>query len=79
LEIQSFNSKYAQAFYDLNLQWLETYFYVEPYDREVLSKPLEHIINPGGEIFFSTQNNTAIGTVALIREAMVFLSLQKWL
>jgi N-acetylglutamate synthase-like GNAT family acetyltransferase len=67
LEIQSFNSTYAQAFYDLNLQWLETYFYVEPYDREVLSKPMEHIINPGGEIFFITQNNTAIGTVALIK------------
>jgi N-acetylglutamate synthase-like GNAT family acetyltransferase len=67
LEIQAYNDTFAQAFYNLNLQWLETYFYVEPYDREVLSKPMQHIIHPGGEIFFITQNNTAIGTVALIK------------
>jgi N-acetylglutamate synthase-like GNAT family acetyltransferase len=67
LEIQAYNDTFAQAFYNLNLQWLETYFYVEPYDREVLSKPVQHIIHPGGEIFFITQNNTAIGTVALVK------------
>lgn len=67
MEIQAYNDTFAQAFYNLNLQWLETYFYVEPYDREVLSKPMQHIIHPGGEIFFITQNNTAIGTVALIK------------
>ncbi|MDE0773415.1 MAG: GNAT family N-acetyltransferase [Ulvibacter sp.] len=67
LEISPYNSTFAQAFYDLNVQWLQTYFYVEPYDREVLSKPLEYIIQPGGKIFFITQNNIAIGTVALIK------------
>ena len=67
MEIQAYNDTFAQAFYNLNLQWLETYFYVEPYDREVLSKPVQHIIHPGGEIFFITQNNTAIGTVALVK------------
>ena len=67
LEISPYNSTFAQAFYDLNVQWLQTYFYVEPYDRDVLSKPLEYIIQPGGKIFFITQNNIAIGTVALIK------------
>ena len=69
MEIQAFSQTFAQAFYNLNLQWLETYFYVEAYDREVLSKPMQHIIHPGGEIFFITQNNTAIGTVALIKRS----------
>ena len=67
MEIIPYSSTFAQAFYDLNVQWLQTYFYVEPYDREVLSKPLEYIIQPGGEIFFVTQNNSTIGTVALIK------------
>lgn len=67
MEIIPYNSTFAQAFYDLNVQWLETYFYVEPYDREVLSKPLQYIIKPGGKIFFITQNNTTLGTVALIK------------
>ena len=30
---------------------------------------MQHIIHPGGEIFFITQNNTAIGTVALIKRS----------
>ena len=67
MEISPYNSTFSQAFYDLNVQWLQTYFYVEPYDREVLSKPFDHIIKPGGEIFFIKQNNITIGTVALMK------------
>lgn len=67
MEISPYNSTFSQAFYDLNVQWLQTYFYVEPYDREVLSKPFDYIIKPGGEIFFIKQNNITIGTVALMK------------
>ena len=38
---------------------------------------MEHIIHPGGEIFFSTQNNTAIGTVALIKRGDGIFELTK--
>lgn len=66
LNIISFNSAYAQDFHDLNIEWLETYFYVEPYDKEVLSKPEQYIINKGGQIFFILSNEVVLGTVALM-------------
>ncbi|MDO7171307.1 GNAT family N-acetyltransferase [Mariniflexile sp. AS56] len=66
IEIIPFENKYAKHFYDLNIEWLQTYFYVEPYDDEVLSKPETYIINKGGHIFFAKLNNEIVGTVALM-------------
>ncbi len=66
IEIIPFDNRYSQHFYDLNIEWLKTYFYVEPYDEEVLSKPEEYIINKGGFIFFAKLNETILGTVALM-------------
>ncbi|WP_262733345.1 GNAT family N-acetyltransferase [Gaetbulibacter sp. NE] len=66
IEIIPFNTRYSQHFYDLNIEWLKTYFYVEPYDEEVLSKPEEYIINKGGFVFFAKLNETILGTVALM-------------
>jgi len=67
MEIVSFQNKYAKAFYDLNIEWLETYFYVEDYDREVLSNPDKYILEPGGYIFFAIENGIVLGTVALMK------------
>ena len=67
ITITLFKPQYAQVFYDLNIEWLETYFYVEGFDREVLSNPYEYILNEGGHIFFAVENNEAIGTVALMK------------
>jgi len=50
----------------LNIEWLKTYFYVEAYDEEVLSKPNKYIIDKGGYIFFAKDNETIVGTVALM-------------
>ncbi|MDO5980400.1 GNAT family N-acetyltransferase [Flavivirga sp. MEBiC05379] len=66
LEIISFNKKFAKDFYELNVEWLKTFFYIEPYDEEVLSKPEQYIINKGGHIFFAKLNNQIVGTVALM-------------
>ncbi|WP_317129375.1 bifunctional helix-turn-helix transcriptional regulator/GNAT family N-acetyltransferase [Flavivirga rizhaonensis] len=66
LEIISFDKQYAKDFYELNVEWLKTFFYVEPYDEEVLSKPEQYIINKGGHIFFAKINNQIVGTVALM-------------
>ncbi|SFD06816.1 GNAT family N-acetyltransferase [Algibacter pectinivorans] len=61
-----FKNKYAADFYTLNIEWLQTFFYVEPYDEEVLGNPKKYIINKGGHIFFAKLNNAIIGTVALM-------------
>lgn len=67
MQIVPFHTDYTQAFYDLNVEWLETYFYVEPYDKEVLSNPITYIIEPGGYIFFAIDNDLVVGTVALLK------------
>lgn len=61
-----FEACYAKDFYNLNIEWLQSFFYVEPYDEEVLSKPETYIINKGGHIFFAKLNNQIVGTVALM-------------
>jgi ribosomal protein S18 acetylase RimI-like enzyme len=66
VKIISFEKHYSKAFYNLNIEWLQTYFYVEPFDKEVLSKPQQHIINKGGYIFFAKLDNVIVGTVALM-------------
>lgn len=77
MTIAPFHKKYAQAFYDLNIEWLKAYFYVEVYDREVLSKPEKHIIAPGGHIFSALVNNKVLGTVALLKRGDGIFELTK--
>lgn len=66
LEIVNYKNEYKQCFYDLNIEWLETFFYVEDYDREVLSNPEKYILNKGGHIFFARYQEKIVGTVALM-------------
>ena len=66
IDIISYQPEYAPSFYELNIEWLKTFFYVEPYDEEVLSNPKEYIIDKGGHIFFAKLDNQIIGTVALM-------------
>ena len=68
IEIIPFQPRFAKLFYDLNIEWLEKYFYVEPHDAEVLENPQTYIIDNGGYIFFAKYKDTIVGTVALINE-----------
>ena len=77
IAIVPFQKKYAQAFYDLNIEWLQTFFYVEDFDREVLSKPEKYILDPGGHIFFAVEANLVLGTVALLKRGMSAFELTK--
>ena len=66
IKIIDYNKKHAKYFYDLNIEWLKTFFYVETFDEAVLSNPEKHIISKGGFIFFAIKNDTIVGTVALM-------------
>jgi len=66
IKIISYQEKYAPSFFELNIEWLESFFYVEDYDKEVLGNPDKYIINSGGHIFFVLDNEEVIGTVALM-------------
>jgi len=74
IKIITYHEQYAKTFYDLNIEWLKTYFYVEPFDEEVLSKPDTYIISKGGHIFFALLKNVVVGTVALMptKDSKVF-------
>lgn len=77
IRVVPFQHKYAAAFYNLNIEWLETYFYVEDFDREVLSKPDSYILSPGGHIFFAIEDEEVIGTVALLKRGEGIFELTK--
>ena len=66
-KIIPFKSSLSPVFRDLNLEWLETYFYVEPHDRDLLDNCEEIIIEQGGHIFFYQKNGVTLGTFALIK------------
>ena len=66
VKIVSYKEVYAKYFYNLNKEWLQAYFYVEPYDEVILSNPKTHIIDKGGYVFFAKMNETIVGTVALM-------------
>jgi len=66
IEIIEFKPKYRDDFKNLNVEWLEKYFEVEPYDKEVLSNPEKYILEKGGKIFFAKLEDKIIGTVALM-------------
>ena len=66
VSIIQYDDAYASHFYNLNIEWLKTLFYVEPFDEQVLSKPKQYIIDKGGYIFFAIADETILGTVALM-------------
>jgi len=66
IEILKFKTEFRKSFKDLNIEWIEKYFTVEPEDDKVLSNP-EVIIKNGGEIFFARYNNEIVGTCAAIK------------
>lgn len=67
MTIIPFTQQYAGDFKNLNIEWLEKYFWVEPHDEEVLGKPGKYIIEPGGQIFLVKVKDEVIGTVALMK------------
>jgi len=68
VEIISYSREYREDFFRLNRAWLDKYFELEPIDEQVLSKPEESIIKPGGEILLAKYRGQIVGTVALIAQ-----------
>jgi GNAT superfamily N-acetyltransferase len=66
LSIREFSDELAQDFHDINKEWIEAMFVLEPVDREVLENPREKIIDVGGVILFVTARGLGVvGTCAL--------------
>jgi GNAT superfamily N-acetyltransferase len=66
--IIDFEEKYAADFKRLNLEWLDKYHLTESHDLMVLDDPHGTIINRGGCIFLAKEDDTIIGSAALMKE-----------
>jgi DNA-binding MarR family transcriptional regulator/N-acetylglutamate synthase-like GNAT family acetyltransferase len=66
LKIRRYSDDLAQAFHDINAEWIQSMFALEPTDREVLEQPRARIIEPGGDILFvEIEGLGIVGTCAL--------------
>ncbi len=77
VEILDYSPEFARDFAELNYEWLNEYFEVEPHDAEMLDDPETHIIGPGGKIFIAQLNGGNVGTVALIADGKGVFELAK--
>lgn len=66
IAIMPYRPELAAAFRQLNLDWIERLFAIEPADRKVLDDPERAIIAPGGMILFAADGERAVGTVAML-------------
>jgi GNAT superfamily N-acetyltransferase len=66
--IVEWEDKYADAFRDLNLEWLKQFNLLESHDVMVLDNPVDTIINRGGAIFLAKEGDIIVGTAALMKE-----------
>ncbi len=67
--IERWNGSYdhARAFSDLNREWLEEFFQVEPADEAMLGDPKGYIIDKGGDILLARVDGRILGAIALLK------------
>ena len=64
--IREFTDDLAQAFHDINAEWITAMFALEATDREVLEHPRARIVDRGGVILFvEVRGLGVVGTCAL--------------
>jgi putative acetyltransferase len=64
--VREFQPADADAFFELNREWIQRYFWLEPADLEVLWHPQSAILDTGGRILMAVRNGVCIGCCALI-------------
>ncbi|KOY87245.1 hypothetical protein AD998_14770 [bacterium 336/3] len=67
IEIIDYSEENKSFIKNLNIEWLEKYFAVEPNDEKQLSNPQEEIIDKGGMIFYAQYQNEIVGCAALMK------------
>jgi putative acetyltransferase len=63
----TYREEFRAAFEQLNRDWIERYFVLEPADRELFRDPEALILDRGGEIFFVVEGTRVLGTCAVLR------------
>ena len=58
IRVVAFDPRWREDFAALNIEWLQRWFVVEPFDREVLGNPEHYILADGGRILFAVDQST---------------------
>ena len=78
LTLREFSDELAPHFHDINAEWIEAMFRLEPTDRDVLENPRARIIDAGGDILFVEAEGLGIvGTCALQKTGATSFELTK--
>jgi GNAT superfamily N-acetyltransferase len=64
--VREFQPADAEAFFELNREWIQRHFWLEPADLEVLWHPQTAILDCGGRILIAVRNGIPVGCCALI-------------
>jgi len=65
--VRDYHPNLKQYFVDMNLEWLNHFFWVEEHDKQVLNNCEVTILEPGGHIFFFEENGDILGTYAFLK------------
>lgn len=68
VDVVEYRPEFRDAFVQLNRQWIEQYFAIEPRDVAVFEDVEGRILTPGGMIFFVLANGRPLGTCAMLAE-----------
>lgn len=64
-----YSEEFRAEFEQLNREWIEAYFALEPADREILGDPEGTILESGGQVFFVLDRGQVKGTCAVLRHS----------
>lgn len=67
VKIVDYEPAYQQAFKDLNVEWISTYFKMEEADYKALDNPQGYILDNGGHILVALYDDVPVGVCALIK------------
>ncbi len=73
----SANADHRRYFAALNIEWLQTYFYIEDVDHQMFADPESTILTPGGQIVLAEVDRQIVGTGALINRGTGIYELGK--
>lgn len=69
MRIIDYEPRYQADWKRINVAWISKSFVVEDVDLEVLDRPKENIIDPGGCIILAMEGDNVVGTCALLSGA----------
>jgi hypothetical protein len=68
IRILNYRPELRPHFENLNREWIEKYFEIEPHDLKVFATPEREVLEKGGEILFAELDGQIVGTGALTHD-----------